>query len=32
MEYSPGKRIQIIWSSRARTQLRNIDRETALDL
>jgi mRNA-degrading endonuclease RelE of RelBE toxin-antitoxin system len=30
MEYSPETRIQIIWSPRARTQLRNIDRETAL--
>ena len=27
-----GERIQIIWSQRARIQLRNIDRDTALDL
>lgn len=32
MEDSPGTRIQIIWSPRARNQLRNIDRETALTL
>ena len=28
----PGKRIQIIWSPQARTQLRSIDREVAMNI